>query len=296
MKKMTKLALTLLAGVVISACSSGGSGSSAKPQNEKPKAEQPKAEKPKAEPKAEKPKAEPKAEKPKTEPKAEQPKAEMPLKLDTKESGGVFIVDGASRRVPVLTKVKLEEPNLTSIKVDDIEIKFSEATTTQGNWKVKDDELVVCCEKYSDVRFGVYDGRVNKSYEFYNGNVSANIPASGKFKYEGDAYLLAAITDEKTAFGSSKFEADFAAKTLTGTLTFDKLEHKNIKVDSQILGNSFTGTATFDKYKETKAVVEGKFYGENAKELAGVFESSPETRDNKVNSSSWGGAFGAVKQ
>ncbi|WGE53140.1 Slam-dependent surface lipoprotein [Actinobacillus equuli] len=306
MKKMTKLAVTLLAGVVISACgSSGGSSSPAKPKTPKadapkveapkaeaPKAEAPKAEAPKAEaPKAEAPKAEaPKAEAPKAEaPKAEAPKAEAPKAEAPKSTvGGAFIVEGASNNRPELSKAQIQGTDLSSITVDGITINFMD-TAKEG--------LKACCDKYSAVRFGVDESHVGKDYSFYTGYETKDMPTTGKFSYEGDAYLLAAIAEDGKDFGTSKFEADFGAKKLTGTLTFDKLAtNKDIKVDSQISGNSFAGTATFDKYPTTRATVEGKFFGENAKELAGVFDSAPEVKGDKPVYNSWGGAFGAVKK
>ncbi|WGE42420.1 Slam-dependent surface lipoprotein [Actinobacillus equuli] len=295
MKKMTKLAVTLLAGVVISACgSSGGSSSPAKPKTPKadapkvevpkaeaPKAEAPKAEAPKAEaPKAEAPKAEaPKAEAPKAEaPKAEAPKAEAPKAEAPKSTvGGVFIVEGASNSRPELFKQQITGTDLSSITVDGVTINLADTTN-----------------KYSSVRFGVDDSHVGKDYSFYTGYETKDMPTTGKFSYEGDAFLLAAIATDGKGLGTSKFEADFAAKKLTGTLTFDKLDNKDIKVDSQISGNSFTGTATFDN--RPSATVEGKFFGENAKELAGVFDSAPEVKGDKPVYNSWGGAFGAVKK
>ncbi|WGE75575.1 Slam-dependent surface lipoprotein [Actinobacillus equuli] len=309
MKKMTKLAVTLLAGVVISACgSSGGSSSPAKPKTPKadaPKAEAPKAEAPKAEapeaeapkaeapkaeaPKAEAPKAEaPKAEAPKAEaPKAEAPKAEAPKAEAPKSTvGGAFIVEGASNNRPELSKAQIQGTDLSSITVDGITINFMD-TAKEG--------LKACCDKYSAVRFGVDDSHVGKDYSFYTGYETKDMPTTGKFSYEGDAYLLAAIAEDGKDFGTSKFEADFGAKKLTGTLTFDKLAtNKDIKVDSQISGNSFAGTATFGKY--APAVVEGKFFGENAKELAGVFDSAPEVKGDKPVYNSRSGAFGAVKK
>ncbi|WP_252188157.1 Slam-dependent surface lipoprotein [Actinobacillus pleuropneumoniae] len=352
MKNITKFAVTLLAGLVITACGSKNHSIDIKPKSDKPKQEQPKQPQPKQDqpkqeqpkqeqPKQEQPKQEqPKQEQPKQEqpkqdhPKHEQPKQEQPKQDQPKQeqpkqdqpkqdqpkqdqpkqdqpkqeqpkqdqpkdktSGGVFIVEGVSKNLPQLTKEKLTDANLNSIKVDGIEIKFADATKAEGNWKVSpDNSLVVCCDKYSSVRFGVYESK-GKSYSFYNGNATAEMPTSGKFTYTGDAYLLASVVGNGAeSIGTSKFEADFGTKKLTGTLTFDKLkDSKNVDIDSKISGNSFTGKATFDSFKGTDAIVEGKFYGENAKELAGAFDSAKE-KGAKLGDKSWGGVFGAKQQ
>ncbi|VEB26706.1 transferrin-binding protein [Actinobacillus lignieresii] len=118
------------------------------------------------------------------------------------------------------------------------------------------------------------------------------MPTSGKFTYTGDAYLLAAGDPDKS-FGSSKFEADFSTKKLTGTLTFDKLSgHNSVNVDGTISGNGFAGTAKSERFKNIDAFVEGKFYGEKAKELAGAFDNAKE-KGAKLGDKSWGGVFGA---
>ncbi|WGE83680.1 transferrin-binding protein-like solute binding protein [Actinobacillus equuli] len=285
MKKMTKLALTLLAGVVISACGSGGSGSSAKPQNEKPKAEQPKAE-----PKAGQPKAEPKAEQQKAEPKVEKPKAEKPLKpetikITTKDSGKVFVSD--SKRE--LSKFTLTDPNLAVIDVDGFKIPLSNEN--------KKENLV--SYNYTNVRFGIAsDEDKGNYYSFYNGKQTTEIPVSGIAKYSGDVVLS---TTDGYAEGNAVFDADFGKKVLSGTFSFDKnsnaeLSNKFVKgliVDATISGNSFAGTVGSSEVGN--ASLEGKFYGENAKQLAGAFDNAEYFGKSKLTSS-WGGAFGAKKQ
>ncbi len=56
-----------------------------------------------------------------------------------------------------------------------------------------------------------------------------------------------------------------------------------INLNANINGNSFTGSANSASLSGT-AKVEGKFYGENVKELGGMFKAAD-----------WVGAFGASK-
>ncbi|MDG4947905.1 transferrin-binding protein-like solute binding protein [Actinobacillus equuli subsp. haemolyticus] len=312
MKKMTKLALTLLAGVVISACGSGGSGSSAKPQNEKPKAEQPKAGQPKAEPKAGQPKAEPKAgqpkaepkagqpkaepkaEQPKAEPKAEKPKAEQPvkpetIKVTTKDSGKVFV--SVSSAKPELSKFTLTDPNLKVINVDGFAIPLSDL-------KVDKKESLVSYN-YTGVHFGVASSEEKGHYySFYNGKPATEIPVSGIVKYSGDVVLS---TIDGYTEGNAAFNADFSKKELNGSFNFGKKFNSNLSdkfakgltVNATISGNSFAGTVS--SAEVGSAALEGKFYGENVKQLAGAFDNASHFGENKATTS-WGGAFGAVKQ
>ena len=57
---------------------------------------------------------------------------------------------------------------------------------------------------------------------------------------------------------------------------------------SGISGNSFAGAANSNSFP-TKANVEGKFYGENAKELGGMIRDV----SNIGSDTSWGAVFGA---
>ena len=56
-------------------------------------------------------------------------------------------------------------------------------------------------------------------------------------------------------------------------------------VDAKISGNGFAGTAK-SALLNSQGTAEGKFYGENAKELGGLV---------KANDNSWSGAFAAKK-
>ena len=58
-----------------------------------------------------------------------------------------------------------------------------------------------------------------------------------------------------------------------------------MKIDANISGNGFSGTAKSDLLN-SQGTAEGKFYGENAKELGGLV---------KANDNSWGAAFAAKK-
>ena len=154
-------------------------------------------------------------------------------------------------------------------------------------------DLEVCCGRYSDIRFGVSDSSNDRdnTYLFYNGNPTNSMPTSGTASYVGQSIITADITtdipvlDDKDYYtGSSQFNVDFGNKTLNGSLGINNIQPVNI--NASISGNSFSGSASSSSLPSA-ARVEGKFYGVQAKELAGLAQA---------NDNSWAAAFGAQKQ
>lgn len=251
MKNSAKLATTLLAALVITACgSSGGKSDNATNTNTN---------------------------------------TNTPAVVPSSDStGAVIVISGSNPNVKVETK-KLKDTNLNFITVDGkaIRVAYTNLGISSGIW-TSINSFATCCGKFSDVRFGIVDskGPEENGHIFYNGNPSKTVPISGKANYSG-YFVVAGQTAEfdKDDFlrGDATFAADFGSKTLSGTLTQATL--KPINVNATIAGNSFTGSANSATFS-TKANVEGKFFGNNAKELGGIF----------TDSKTWSGAFGAAKQ
>ena len=200
-------------------------------------------------------------------------------------TGSVYIISGRDNNVTKRLKRLNDASDLNFIIVDGqkIRVSYQDLGTSSGGWTAIQNSLT-CCGSFSDLRFGVIGSNNEKEsdYFFYNGNPTKAMPTSGKAVYTGGFAITGntkQFEDEDYLRGNAKFQADFAAKTLTGTLTEPTLQPIDIK--AKVNGNSFTGTATSKDFA-TQAEVEGKFYGSNAKELGGLF------KDNK----SWGGAFG----
>lgn len=143
-----------------------------------------------------------------------------------------------------------------------------------------------CCGRFSDMRFGAIGstGPNQKDIVFYNGNPTQTMPTAGTANYNG--YFIVTgnkypeIYDDYLT-GNAAFAVDFSAKTLNGTMNAETVDVINL--NANISGNSFTGSANSASLSGT-AKVEGKFYGENAKELGGMFKAAD-----------WVGAFGASK-
>lgn len=173
----------------------------------------------------------------------------------------------------VIKHLTITDSNLAELNVDGQKISLSSEL-----------DQLVCCRDHSDSRFGVISGNHGTDYAFYYGNPTKKMPISGTAEYLGGAVLLGASENVET--GKASFKVDFENKTLTGTLNVPRFA---IAVDGHIANNSFTGTATPKDSAVLPGVakVEGKFYGDQAKEMSGLFNTDDGT---------WGGVFGAQKQ
>ena len=273
-----KFSLTALATLTLAACGSSGGGDagsrSQAPTKDKPAAQA-------------------------NQPTKKQNNSNTPmLPSSNNKTGGVIVVDDEGGRV-VTKNIALTSPNLYKINVDgkDIPIGFGPGISARGwtqataktiNGMKLNGKLEVCCGAYSDVRFGAIESQDPSQDDmfFYNGYPTTSMPSSGVVTYRGDSIISAdtdKLPDEDYLKGSSSFSADFGNKKLTGTLRTDNKDV--VKINANISGNGFSGTAKSDLLN-SQGKAEGKFYGENAKELGG---------SAKANDNSWGAAFAAKK-
>ena len=302
-QSLAKFGLTALSAFILTACGSsgGGNNSSASAENPAPQVQQPAKPQQSNQPsQTVKPQQSTEAQKPvqpKTEPKPEQPK------VNTSGTGAYsFIkeiegnVSGFEKNIPIYF---LTSFNKNTIDIDGIKIEIPSDEYLNNTWasfskkgetKDKDREVDVCCEKYSDVRFGIIssvDSKDIPTYMFYNGNPTQVMPTRSA-TYSGNAIFMGDFDgrdDNKKGYpkGTSEFTVNFGEKKLSGSLTTE--DKKVIDINSDIINNSFVGSATSNHFKAgAKVEVQGKFFGENAKELGGIAES----HDNH-----FGAAFGA---
>ena len=208
-------------------------------------------------------------------------------------------VSGFEKDIPIYS---LTSFNINTIDIDGIKIEIPSDEYLNNTWasfskkgetKDKDREVNVCCEKNSDVRFGIIssvDSEDIPTYMFYNGNPTQVMPTT-EATYSGDAIFMGDFDgkdDNKKGYpvGKSEFTVNFGEKKLLGFLTTQ--DEKKITIKADIINNAFVGSATSNHFKaDAKVEVQGKFFGENAKELGGIAES----HDNH-----FGAAFGAKKQ
>ena len=204
---------------------------------------------------------------------------------------GAALVASDSNSLSV-RRAEINGYNTTSINVDGTNVAIGFPGISAGDWlnaKANGRDLKVCCGMYSDMRFGLTDSLDDNgsAYVFYNGNPTRNMPTSGSASYSGQSIISAnvpALDKEGFYTGTSQFNVDFGNKTLNGSLGINNIQPVNI--NASISGNSFSGSASSSSLPSA-ARVEGKFYGDQAKQLAGLAQA----HDNN-----WGAAFGAQKQ
>lgn len=215
------------------------------------------------------------------------------------KTGGAIVIDSDNKGNVTAKTVALTSANLYKINVDgkDIPIGFGPGISARGwtqataktiNGMKLNGKLEVCCGSYSNVRFGAIESQDPSQDDilFYNGYPTTSMPSSGVASYVGDSIITAdtdKLPDEDYVKGSSSFTADFGNKKLAGTISAANVDV--VKIDANISGNGFSGTAKSDLLN-SQGTAEGKFYGENAKELGGLV---------KANDNSWGAAFAAKK-
>lgn len=275
MQKIAKLSLTVLAGLVLSACgSSGGSNNSASAAVNTPATDNSHQLNNSSDGNH-------------AGTVNQSPSNNPP---STSATGAAIVIsnqdDNASEK-----RVELSDSSTEYLNVDgnSIRVSYKNSGIYAGTW-LNMNGLQACCDKYSAVRFGVIEGEPEaKSYLFYNGTPTTSMPTSGTASYHGHAIIAgntAQFAEHDSLKGTSQFDVDFGAKKLNGSLNVDTLEAVNIAAD--ISGNSFVGTANSNSFS-TKANVEGKFYGENAKELGGMIRDV----SNIGSDTAWGAVFGA---
>lgn len=129
--------------------------------------------------------------------------------------------------------------------------------------------------------FGVYvDNYTGKQYLYVQGNPTdvKQIPMAGKAEYLGGAvYLKDGANNERSEM---KATADFDTKTVAITIEKNRTAVPEMKFGGKITGNSFAGEVNGIK-------TQGGFFGENAKELSGIYTNDADKSR---------GVFGAIKQ
>lgn len=183
-------------------------------------------------------------------------------------------------------KLSVTGSGINRITVEGQELDLTYDANPATIWSSKSG--LSCCSKFTDVRVGArrIGDLVNfKDVVFYTGNETQTMPESGVVTYNGYGLIhrVAApgyTTDD--AQGYATFTADFNTKKLTGSFGNAGVGYETVSIDAAISSNGFSGTANSPQLGQGKT--EGKFYGENAKELGGVVSGDDKT---------WAGAFAA---
>ena len=145
----------------------------------------------------------------------------------------------------------------------------------------KDGQTIQSNSNLKSTAFGVYvDNNTGKQYLYVQGNPTdvKQIPMSGKVEYVGGAvYLKDSFNNERSGM---KATADFDTKTVAIKIDQNRNAVPEMNFGGKITGNSFAGEVNGVK-------TQGGFFGENARELSGVFTNDADKSR---------GVFGAIKQ
>ena len=145
----------------------------------------------------------------------------------------------------------------------------------------KDGQTIQSNSNLKSTAFGVYvDNNTGKQYLYVQGNPTdvKQIPTAGKAEYLGGAvYLKDGANNERAKMIAT---ADFDKKTVAIKINQNPDAVPEMNFGGKITGNSFAGEVNGVK-------TQGGFFGENARELSGVFTNDADKSR---------GVFGAIKQ
>ena len=290
-----KFGVTVLAALVLSACgSSGGNSNTVPPVNNQ--VQQTPTKNPEVQPKQQteiSPTTTPNNQSQPTKVNIPANNVVQPNPQTGRETGAVLVASGRGDKAS-MHRVEMNNytPKMSSINVEGTDVDIGIRGLTAKHWlnvlkEKKKRRFDVCCGIYSDMRFGSNSDLIDKShiYFFYNGNPTNDMPTTGTASYVGHAITSVDLNplDHRDLYqGDSQFNVDFGNKTLNGALD---IRNFHADINATIAGNYFNGTA--NSSLASSARVEGKFYGPQAKELAGFIQA---------NDNSWGAAFGAKQE
>ncbi|UNU72926.1 transferrin-binding protein-like solute binding protein [Moraxella nasovis] len=181
-----------------------------------------------------------------------------------KFQGGSYVVQGKS-----VTSKTLGTDDINNLVIDgkSFPIAFS-GINAGGFTNINGD--ITSGNHVSHVKYGVKNDS-GKKYYFYQGQRTTNMPTTGIATYKGRAVV------GNGSDGTSNFTVNFADKTLAGVITDKSLTGGSLALSANIKGNTFAGN-------KNGVQTEGAFFGDNAAELAGIYQGKGAI-----------GAFGAKK-
>lgn len=302
---LSKLSLTILATVTLAACGSSGDSNTqpadqAKPTEQVKPAETVKPAEPLKPAESVKP-AEPvkptELVKPVESAKpAEQPKTEEQIVL----SRVGFEVNKKTRVVTTIERQIHDDNNVNLVNVEghEIEIIPSGYYERPGFIGTNEKEVLqadypelrsISGKNYKNIRWGKFTEPALGSdyYVAFGVNPTTEMPQSGTANYTGNGMHIEKRVDDLNSYLSFvKLTANFADKTLNGTISLANTGYKDVLVSNgiaggalspeihfddvslsaQIQGNKFSGTS------EKGVHTEGGFYGKDAEEVAGTYK------------------------
>ena len=290
---LSKLSLTILATVTLAACGSSG-GSNTQPVNQAKPTEQVKPTgqvKPTEQVKPAEPVKPAEQAKP-----VEQPKSEEQMIL----SRVGFEVNKETRVVTTIERQIHDDNNVNLVNVEGqaIEIIPPGYYERPGFIGTNEKEVLqadypelrsISGKNYKNIRWGKFTEPTLGSdyYVAFGVNPTTEMPQSGTANYTGNGMHIEKRSDDLDSYLSFvKLTANFADKTLNGTISLANTGYKDVLVSNGIAGGALPPHLHFDdvslsakiqgnKFSGTseKGVhTEGGFYGKDAEEVAGTYK------------------------
>ena len=283
---LSKLSLTILATVTLAACGSSG-GSNTQPVNQIKPAESVKPAEPVKPVEPIKPTEQPKP--------VEQPKSEEQIIL----SRVGFEVNKETRVVTTIERQIHDDNNVNLVNVEGQEIEIIPSgyyerpvigTNEKEVLQADSPELrSISGKNYKNIRWGKFTEPTLGSdyYVAFGVNPTTEMPQSGTANYTGNGMHVEKRADDlKSNLSFVKLTANFADKTLNGTISLattgfkdelvsneiaggalpPHLHFDDVSLSAKIQGNKFSGTS------EKGIHTEGGFYGKDAEEVAGTYK------------------------
>jgi len=289
---LSKLSLTILATVTLAACGSSG-GSNTQPADQAKLTEQVKPTEPVKSTEPVKPTELVKpveAVKP-----AEQPKNEEQIVL----SRVGFEVNKETRVVTTIERQIHDNNNVNLVNVEGHEIEIIPSgyydrpvigTNEKEVLQADSPELrSISGKNYKNIRWGKFTEPTLGSdyYVAFGVNLTTEMPQSGTANYTGNGMHVekrAEHLDSNLSF--VKLTANFADKTLNGTISLANTGYKDVLVSNRLAGGALSPEIHFDDVSLSAQIqgnkfsgisekgvhAEGGFYGKDAEEVAGTYK------------------------
>ena len=291
---LSKLSLAILATVTLAACGSGG-GSNTQPVNQAKPTEQVRPAEPVKPTEPMKPAETVKPVEP--EKTAEQPKPAEQIAL--KRVG--FEVNKEDKTVTVIERQIHDDNNVNLVNIEGHELEIIPSgyyerpvigTNEKEVLQADSPELrSISGKNYKNIRWGKFTepALVSDYYVAFGVNPTTEMPQSGTANYTGNGMHVEKRADDLNSnLSFVKLTANFADKTLNGTISLAKTGYKDVLVSNGIAGGALSPETYFDDVSLSAKIqgnqfsgtnnqgvqVEGGFYGKDADEVAGTYQGN----------------------
>ena len=277
---LSKLSLTILATVTLAACGSGG-GSNTQPVNQAKPTEQVRPAEPVKPAETVKP-----TEQPKIEEQIVRSRVGFEVNKETRvvttierqihDDNNVNLVNVEGHEIELIPSGYYERPVIGTNEKEVLQADYPELRSISG-------------KNYKNIRWGKFTEPALGSdyYVAFGVNPTTEMPQSGTANYTGNGMHVekrADYLDSNLSF--VKLTANFADKTLNGTISLAKTGYKDVLVSNGIAGGALSPNVHFDDVSLSAKIqgnqfsgtsekgvhTEGGFYGKDAEEVAGTYK------------------------